>query len=105
MDDGDRKILEEFSVRIRRRYPKSRIWAYGSRARGTGNWESDFDTCIVLPEASSEAERFIRDIAWELGFENECVITTLIIDQNRFENGPMSESTLVANILSEGIAA
>ncbi len=50
-------------------------------------------------------ERFIRKIAWELGFDNECVITTLVLDEKQFENGPMSESTLVANILSEGIAA
>jgi len=33
------------------------------------------------------------------------VITTVIMDQNQFEDGPMSESTLVENILREGVAA
>lgn len=105
MNDEDQRILNEFAVRVRNRFPETRIWAYGSRAKGTADWESDFDICIVLQEASSEAERFIREIAWELGFENERVITTIILDENQFENGPMSESTLVANILIDGIAA
>ena len=105
MDDKDRRILNEFAARLRQRYPDARIWAYGSRAKGKADWESDFDICIVLDEVSPEGERFIRDIAWELGFENDRVITTLIIDQDRFEHGPMSESSLVANILSEGVSA
>jgi len=104
IQDEDKRILEKFASRLRQRYPDTRIWAFGSRARGTADWESDFDTCIVLPDPSPEAERFVRDIAWELGFENGRVITTIILDQDRFENGPMSESTLVDNILKEGIA-
>jgi hypothetical protein len=47
----------------------------------------------------------IRDIAWEVGFENERVITTVVFDFDQFENGPMSESTLVANVLQEGVAS
>jgi len=105
MDDKDRRILNEFAARLRQRYIDARIWAYGSRAKGSADWDSDFDICIVLDEVSPEGERFIRDIAWELGFENDRVITTFIIDQDRFEHGPMSESSLVANILSEGVSA
>jgi hypothetical protein len=33
------------------------------------------------------------------------VITTAVFDSAQFERGPMSESTLVATILQEGIAA
>lgn len=105
MEDKDRRILIEFATRLRQRYTDARIWAYGSRAKGTAGWDSDFDICIVLNEVGPEAERFIRDIAWGLGFENDRVITTLIIDEEEFEHGPMSESSLVANILSEGVPA
>jgi len=38
-------------------------------------------------------------------FIDNRVITTVIMDQNQFEDGPMSESTLVENILREGVAA
>jgi uncharacterized protein len=44
-------------------------------------------------------------MAWEVGFENDRVITTVVMDQEEFEHGPMSESTLVGNILQEGVAA
>jgi predicted nucleotidyltransferase len=101
----DRKILAEFSERIRRILPSAKVWAFGSRARGVATWESDLDTCIVLNRVDEIIDRQIRDIAWEVGFENDRVITTVVFDSEQFERGPMSESTLVANILQEGIAA
>jgi len=54
---------------------------------------------------SDNIDQWIRDVAWEVGFENERVITTVVLDKYQFEKGPMSESTLVANILQEGISA
>ena len=101
----DKRILDEFSRRVHERIPGARIWAFGSRVKGTATWESDFDICVVLDHLDDWAERYIRDIAWEIGFENECVVTTVILDSEQFERGPMSESTLVENILQDGIAA
>jgi len=101
----DKKILGEFSKRVRDHFPEARIWAFGSRARGIATWESDFDICIVLDRLDDWAERYIRDIAWDIGFENDRVITTVILASEQFERGPMSESTLVKNILQEGVAA
>lgn len=101
----DRKILSEFSSRIRTHFPEARIWAFGSRARGIATWESDFDICIVLDHIDSEIDRQIRDISWEVGFENDRVITTIVLDSDQFERGPMSASTLVENIVREGVAA
>ena len=105
MNIDDRKILDMLAKRIRSLYPGARVWAFGSRARGNAAWDSDFDACIVLRQKDKSAESVIRDICWEIGFENDRVITTVIMDENQFEDGPMSESTLVENILREGIAA
>ncbi|HVO83322.1 MAG TPA: nucleotidyltransferase domain-containing protein [Syntrophobacteria bacterium] len=105
MATEDRRILDELAVHLRRRFPEARIWAFGSRSRGNAAWDSDFDVCIVLNHTDYEADRWIRAIAWEVGFENSRVITTVVLDKNQFEDGPMSESTLVANILREGVAA
>ncbi len=105
MSDQDRSIFDQFTSRVRERFPDARIWAFGSRARGNATWESDFDICIVLNQVNQETDRWIRDIAWEVGFENERVITTVVFDFDQFENGPMSESTLVANVLQEGVAS
>lgn len=105
MTDEDQQILGEFTTRVRIRFPGARIWAFGSRARGNATWDADFDICIVLDRVNSETDRWIREAAWEVGFENERVITTVVLDSEQFENGPMSESTLVASILEEGVAA
>ncbi len=105
MSEQDRRILDQFTSRVRERFQDARIWAFGSRVRGNATWESDFDICIVLNQVNQETDRWIRDIAWEVGFENERVITTVVFDIDQFENGPMSESTLVANVLQEGVAA
>ena len=101
----DRIILRELASRIRGRYPEARIWIFGSRARGDSSWDSDFDICVVLKTTDEETDEFIRNIAWEVGFEDERVITSVILSEDGFENGPMSESTLVQNILREGVAA
>jgi predicted nucleotidyltransferase len=105
MSKEDRKILNEFTSRVREKFSDARVWAFGSRARGGATWESDFDIFIVLSEVDKKTDRWIRDLAWEVGFENDRVITTVLLDRAQFEHGPMSESTLVANILREGISA
>ena len=101
----DKIILRELADRIRSRCPEARIWIFGSRARGDSSWDSDFDICVVLKTTDEETDEFIRNVAWEVGFENEGVITSVIFSEGAFEKGPMSESTLVDNILREGIAA
>ena len=105
MSKEDLKILKKFKTRVDDRFSDARIWAFGSRTRGDATWDSDFDIFIVLSEVDQKINRWIRDIAWEVGFENDRVITTVLIDKEQFEHGPMSESSLVANILREGLSA
>jgi predicted nucleotidyltransferase len=105
MSKEDRKILDEFTNRVRERFSDAQVWAFGSRTRGEATWESDFDLLIVLSEIDQKIERWVRDIAWEVGFESGRVITTVLLQREQFEHGPMSESTLVDNVLREGISA
>jgi predicted nucleotidyltransferase len=105
MSIKDQKILKEFTARVHERFSDARVWAFGSRARGEATWESDFDMFIVLREVDQKIDRWIRDVAWEVSFKNDRVITTVLLDKVQFEHGPMSESTIVENILREGISA
>jgi uncharacterized protein len=105
MNAKDNRIFNEFVLRVRKQFPEARIWAHGSRARGDANWDSDFDIFIVLEEVDNSKYQWIRNVAWEIGFKNNLVISTVLIDRDAFEKGPMSESTLVESILQQGIAA
>jgi hypothetical protein len=105
LTDEDSKIIKDFSARVKSRFPGARLWAFGSRARGNADWDSDFDICIVLDRVDEDIDRWIRGIAWEIGFENDRVVTTIVTDTTQFEQGPLSEITLVENILRDGISA
>src|SRR5262245_30961006 len=105
LSPDDRQIVELFARRVRARVPSAAIWAFGSRVRGSAHPESDLDLCVVLAEATRELQRDIREIAWEVGFEQERVIAPLILSADDFLRGPMSASTLVATIRREGVAA
>ena len=104
MANRDRCILDLFAARVRQHFPAARIWAFGSRARGDSTWESDLDVCVVLNQYAPDTDDRIGQIAWEVGFEQEVVIVPLCFASAEFEHGPMSESTLVANILHDGVA-
>jgi len=105
ISDTDRDILNLFALRVRERFPEARVWAFGSRARGDVVWDSDFDVCVILDRLDAVTDHALSDVAWEVGFSHDCVITVIPFSREEFEEGPFSESTLAANILREGVPA
>ena len=105
MKPEDKHLADEFARRVRQRFPGARIWVFGSRVRGDADPESDLDCLVVLDRVDRATDRAIRDIAWEVGLDRGVVITTVVLDEAQFHHGPASESTLVANVLREGVPA
>jgi uncharacterized protein len=105
MNAHDTRVLKQFASRLRVHLPQSRIWAFGSRARGEANEESDMDVCVVVEGLTRDTRNLIRQVAWETGFENDLVITTVKYSKQAFEHGPSSVSPLVQTILREGVPA
>ncbi|MBI2502551.1 MAG: nucleotidyltransferase domain-containing protein [Candidatus Latescibacteria bacterium] len=105
MQETDRRILEIFAARVKEAFPQAKIWAFGSRARGEAREDSDFDVCVVLEHCDSADRRALRHIAWEVAFAHGQVFNTLIFTEEEFSRGPMSASSLVRDILHQGVAA
>jgi uncharacterized protein len=105
MTTEDRRILDLFAVRVRELFPYARILAYGSRARGDATWESDFDICVILQEFDHETERAISEISWEVGFDNDVVITAVEFDEGTFRRQAEGRIPFVKNILKDAVAA
>jgi len=105
MTERDRHVLEVFAARIRAEFPDAQVWAYGSRARGDAQEDSDYDMCVVVEALDERIEDRIGNIAFEVGWELELLITTVAYRRDQFEHGLFSVSPLVLNIRREGVPA
>jgi predicted nucleotidyltransferase len=103
MRKRDRQILDQLARELRARFPEARVWAFGSRARGTATKDSDFDVCIVLDQWDEAIDEVILELAWRVSFEHSVVITTVPYTREEFEHGPCSVSPLVRTVLREGV--
>lgn len=99
------RILQKFAEKVRSVYPEALVWAFGSYARGTAIAESDLDVCVVIPKMKPNDRLAVSDMAWEVGFAHDLHLSTVVISENDFEQGPVSASPLLDTIRSEGVAA
>lgn len=105
MNYSDRKILTSFAQIVRSAFPDAKIWAFGSRARGTATKESDLDVCVVIDKLTDDSDKKVIDSAWEIGFENDVVISTVTYSREEFDHGSCASSPLVTSIKADGIPA
>ena len=101
----DARIVKQFTESVRQQFPDARIWAFGSRVNGTATIESDLDVCVVLQTLNEAIDKQIRHWAWQIGFDHDLVISTVTYSSDEFERGPCSQSSLVHNIITQGVSA
>lgn len=99
----DMAICQAFRRRLVERVRILDCKLFGSRARGDAEDDSDFDIYVEIENNDERVDRIISDVAWEVGFENEAVITTIVYSHKELEEGPMRKSLLYLNVVNEGI--
>jgi predicted nucleotidyltransferase len=104
MKERDRKIAMELKRRLSASAPLLDLRVFGSRARGDSDQYSDMDVFVLVETVNKDLKQKIRDIVWEVGFENFLVISPLIFTKDEVENTPLRSSQIVRNITEEGVS-
>jgi uncharacterized protein len=99
------QVLKEFAMMVRSVYPDAHLLAFGSHVRRMATEESDLDVCVVLKSLTPEDRLAVSDMAWEIGFDHDILISTVVISQEDFQGDSLMASPLVDAIKSEGVAA
>jgi predicted nucleotidyltransferase len=104
VDERLRDLLLRCAESVQRDYPDARIILYGSRARGEARADSDLDMLVLLSSDISSQERCrIHDQLYEIGLDQDVVISAIIKSVWHWER-PMSRATpLYEAIQNEGI--
>jgi predicted nucleotidyltransferase len=77
---------------------------FGSRARGDADEYSDMDVFIEVETLDKALKDKISDIAWEVGFYNDCIhISPLVFTRYEIEESPLRISSIVQVIAEEGV--
>ena len=105
LNPRDREILDLFCEGIRKQFPEARIYAFGSRSRGDHQPDSDLDICVILNNVDWHVRKSVSHVAWEVGFEKNLLITTVVFSADQFYVFPGAANPLVQSILEDGIAA
>jgi predicted nucleotidyltransferase len=103
MSPADREIAQELRQRLAYRVKIEDFLVFGSRVRGEATPDSDLDIYLVVTELTPALRRWIDEIAWEVGFERDRVISTLVTTRPGLEQGPFGAQPIVQAIEREGI--
>jgi predicted nucleotidyltransferase len=99
----DEQVVRLLKERIQKISPIQRVIVFGSRARGDAFEESDLDVFTELPLLTLELRKQLYDIAWEVGFDHDRVVSLLLTTTLELTEGPLSANPILKAIEMEGI--
>ena len=99
----DRQTALEFKRRADALAPIVQFRVFGSRAREDATAGSDLDVFLAVDHIDGELREEISELAWEVGFENDVVLSTFVVTVEQLEHGPLGVSPIVRQIEKEGV--
>lgn len=67
--------------------PVREVVAFGSRVRGDSHPDSDLDVLVIVDEKNNSIRAKASDCAWEVGFESDVVIQSLVRTSEEWYEG------------------
>ncbi|NTW67744.1 MAG: nucleotidyltransferase domain-containing protein [Nitrospirae bacterium] len=103
MREKDRIVAVELKRRLSAIVQLVDFKVFGSRARGDDDEYSDLDVFIEVEALSPSLKEEISDIVWEVGYQNDMVISPRIFTRDELERSPLRASSIVKAIADEGV--
>ena len=103
MKETEFQIVREFRSRLETIIPILDLRIFGSRARGDEREDSDLDLFIKVDKLDRALREKIHDLAWEIGFEKNLLISTFVVSEAEVKTGAVGASPLYAKVMEEGI--
>lgn len=96
-------LLKDIKRIVRLRYPRAKIYLYGSRVRGTATNESDWDLLILLDKEkiTSKIEEELTSPIYDLEFDTGQVISPMIYSEKEW-NSKYRVTPFYRNVMKEG---
>jgi uncharacterized protein len=103
LNSKDTEIALQFKNRLSQITPVNQFVVFGSRARGTADEDSDLDVFIEVPALTPQLRRSISEAAWEIGFEKDVVISTLVATPFDIQCGLFGANPILSAIKKDGV--
>ena len=96
-------ILKKIKMIVKEKAPSSKIYLYGSRARGTARNNSDWDLLILLKndKITPEIEKEITYSLYDLEFDTGEIISPMVYSENEW-NTKYRITSFYSNVMREG---
>lgn len=103
LSDQDRDLLRRFEARVREALPGrvERVVAFGSRARGDHEEDSDLDVAVFVRDYRYEDRAAVVSVASEFLGEEPVYLQAMAFEAERYD----AKSFLMRNIRTEGVMA